>query len=360
MIKPNEQKKDDTAIDELNKAITDDDLTDDDFFEKLLNEDVEAKDDSSNNKTDDDLKTEQSSSKNNEPTREELMTQIATLEKEAKGRLTDTVKSRQERSQFKQELTTLKSAVSELLDKRDGKDGKNETPKPLEEAKRKVEFEEDESAFVDLSPVKEALKESEEKTQKQLDEIKEVNRQKELKDQYTQEINTILDDDRETYDPAYKQLQVVIKALNDRVIEMQNRTNNLGDEHGALDIDTGLDLMDGTPEEKAFKEDFPGLNLTNIARAFNSKRDFKAALNDVAATLTTNGTETDTSKIDMKLVDEAKKKPGSLANQENRSSAGDSLLDKIGNLRTDQIMEISDAEAERLEKLMYDEEVRGE
>jgi len=139
---------------------------------------------------------------------------------------------------MKTELTTLKSAVSELLDKKKGKD--EDTPKPLEDPKRKIEFEEDESAFVDLSEVKQAIEKQDEKTQTQLQEIKDVEQNRVLKERYESEVNKVLDTDRDKYDPAYKQLQVVLKSLNDRVIEMQNRTNNLGDKHGGLDVDVGV------------------------------------------------------------------------------------------------------------------------
>lgn len=351
------QKKDGDPINELNKTISDDDLSDDDFFEKLIKTEVKPPtddddDDPSQKKADDDP-----ANKNDDPTREELESKIALLEKEAKGRLTDTVKSRQERSQMKTELTTLKSAVSELLDKKKGKEEK--TPEPLEDPKRKIEFTDDEKAFVDLSPVKQALDAQEEKTQKQIDEIKVAEANRVLQERYDSEVNKVLDVDRVKYDPAYKQLQVVIEALNNRVIEAQNRTNNLGDKKGSIDIDVALDLLDGSPEEAAFVKDFPGLNPIHIARAFHSKRDLKEALDSIIVTLEKGDGKAD-DDLDQKLIDAAKEKPGSLANQENQSGRNDSLIDKITNLKTEDILNISDAEAARIEKLLLDEEVRGD
>jgi len=78
----------------------------------------------------------------------------------------------------------------------------------------------------------------------------------------------------------------------------------------------------------------------------------------VAGTLIKDDKKTDT--LDDKLIDEAKKKPGSLANQENQSGRNDTLIDKISNLKTEDILNISDAEAERIEKLLLDEEIRGD
>jgi len=346
---PKEEK---TVIDEL-EDIDGDKIDDDDYFEKLLSAEV---------KNDDDETKEKENIKDDEPTRKELEEQIVTLEKEAKGRLTDTVKSRQERRVMKDELEQLKGAVSNLLDTR--KEKQEPTPKPLEDPRKKIEFEEDDSAFVDLTDVKSALSEQGEETQKQLDEIKLAETNRTIKEQYDRTINEVLDIDREKYNPAYVTLQKAVKSLNDRVIEMQNRTENYGDpKTGGLSIDRSLDLIDGTPEEKTFLEDFPGLNPTDIARAFNSKRDLKTALNNISKTLVEDTSNADgilTKKIDDDLLAKAKTKPGSLAGQENQSGASDNLIDRIGNLSSDDIMNVSDAEADKIMKLLLDEEIRGE
>ena len=356
-----EKKQEDKAvIDKLNTEVTDDQLNEEDFFEKLLNQKVEIPtDDDPVIKKDekvDDLKKE-----DNESTVEELKTKIATLEKEAKGRLTDTVKSRQEKAQFKTELTELKTAVSSLLDK---KQDLKEEPLPLDDPKRKIEFEEDESAYVDLSPVKSAIQKESEKTQVQIDELKQADVVRKAKEQYDKTLNGILDIDREKYDPAYSKLQEVIKALNDKVIDAQNRTGTMDGPEGGIDINVGLDLMDGSPEEKEFLKDFPGVNPINIARAFNSKRDLRTALDHVSETILKDVSKNDDNKLlaekDVELLKKAKAKPGSLTGQENQAGGADSLIAKITNLPTADIMELSDAEAEKVMKLMLDDELRGD
>jgi len=349
---------DKAVIKELNEKVElDDNLDDDDYFEKLLSDNIEDENDDDDDSTkksdnDDDDKTKESDL--DRTTREELEAKIKTLEKEAKGRLTDTIKSRQEKRIMKEQLKELQGAVSSLLEKRKGEE--TETKDPLEDPKRKVEFGDDDKAFVDLSDVKAAIKEQESKTQSQLNEIKQAEKMRELRDQFTNTVNSVLDINREEYEPAYKVLQEAVKSLNNRVIEMQNRTNNLGDpKTGSLDVDVGIDLMENTPEEKAFLKDFPGLNVPQIARAFNSKRDLKIALNTVSKTL--NNT---TSAEDNKLLKEAGKKPGSLGGVENQSGINDTLIEKIGKLKSQDIMSITDAEEERILKLMREEEIRGE
>ena len=214
---PKEQEKEKTVIDKLNQEVDNDKLSEDDLFENLLNEKVDLEkdnnDDDNSRKKTDDLNKE-----DNEPTREELLEQIATLEKEAKGRLTDTVKSRQEKAQFKQELTQLKSAVSSLLDK---KQELEKEPLPLEDPKRKIEFEDDESAFVDLSPVKTAIESESEKTQKQIDELRQAELVRVAKEQYDKTVNEIINLDQEKYNPAYSELQKIMDHLMNVLLKLR-------------------------------------------------------------------------------------------------------------------------------------------
>jgi len=263
---------------------------------------------------------------------------------------------------MKTELIELRGAVTQLFSKRDSLNGEEKkTPKALEDTKKKVEFEADESAFVDLGEVKTAIKESKDNTQEQIDELKKLTEDQAQKSDYERTVSSILDTNRVEFDPAYQKLQQAVKSLNDKVIEAQTRTDTPGDpKTGELTVDAALDLLDGSEEEEAFKKDFPGLNPTQIARAFNSKRDLKDTLTQIATTLKTDNSKKVTDSADMDLIRRARSKPGSLSGQDNQSGAGETLLDKISNLPTESIMDISDAEAERIEKLLLEEELRGE
>ena len=336
-----------------NEKANEEELSDDDYFEKLLSENggVDGDDGTGSNK------------KEEGPTRAELEAENAKLKKAAAGQLTDTVKSRQERSAMKTELVELRGAVTQLFNKRDSLNGeeKKPTPKPLEDPKKKIEFEADESAFVDLGEVKTALQENKDNTQEQIDELKRLQADQAQKSDYERTVSGILDTNRAEFDPAYQKLQEAVKSLNDKVIEVQTRTDTPGDpKTGELTVDAALDLLDGSEEEEAFKKDYPGLNPTQIARAFNSKRDLKDTLTQIATTLKPDGTKPATDSADMDLIRRARSKPGSLSGQDNQSGAGETLLDKITNLPTESIMDISDAEADRIEKMMRDEELRGE
>ena len=153
-----------------------------------------------------------------------------------------------------------------------------------------------------------------------------------------------------------------MKVLNDKVIDAQNRTGTMDGPEGGIDIDAGLDLIDGSPEEKEFLKDFPGVNPINIARAFNSKRDLKFALDHISETVlkTTDDNKGSIDKDDEELLKKAKTKPGSLTGQENQAGATDGLIEKISSLPAEDIMKLSDAEADKVMKLMLEDELRGE
>jgi len=362
---PKETDQEKTVIEKINDS-ADLSIDDDDYFEKILNEKVEIPDEEEEDEDgktkikDDNDKKNVVDNKDDKPTRTELEEQIATLEKEAQGRLNDTVKSRQERRIFKDELVELKGAVATLLNKKNPDEEKKETPKPLEEPIKKIEFGDDESAFVDLTEVKDAIHDMGEKTQVDLEKLKLAEMDRKVKEQYDRTVNEVISKDTERYTPAYEKLQTMINALNDRVIEMQDRTNNLGDKNGGLEIDAGLDLMDGTPEEKAFLKDFPGINPVFIARAFNSKRDFRNALDNVAESLKEKSDTKVNDKLNEDLIEKAKNKPGSLTNSDNKSGSTASLIDQIGELKTSDIMDIDDKTEAKLLKLMENEELRGD
>lgn len=350
---------DNNPLKDLDK-IDDDDLANDDYFEKLLNTPVDDDPEGAGDPKADDDPDPNNNKKDDEPTREELEKENAQLKKEAKGRLNDTVKSRQEKRQMKDDLLRLQGAVTSLFDK--NKEPDTKSPKPLEDPRKTVEFDDD-KAIVDLSEVKAFVQEEKQDTQKQLDEIKQAEMVRSAKDEYDRTVNEVIDTNRTSYEPAYVTLKNAVVALNDRLIEVQDRTNTLGDpKTGGVDVDMGLDLLDGTPEEKAFMKDFPGLNPIHIARAFNSKRDLRTALDNIAGTQkdpNANADDPETGKLNDKLLDEARKKPNSLAGQENRSTT-DALLEKIGSLKSADLLDISDAEEEKILKLLEQEELRGE
>lgn len=335
----------------------------DDFFEKILNEDIKTPTDDEDeiiNSDDSDKKIEKDKNEDEENV-EALKAKIVQLEKEAKGRLSDVVKSRQEKASFKSELKELKTAVSTLLDKRDsnGKE-KDEEVLPLSDTIKPVEFGENDSAFVDLTEVKDAIKNETAKTRKEFDDIKSQREADEAHEAYKQNVQSVLSENLDVFGKAYDDLKGIFKDFNDRIIELQERTGEVGEE-GTISQGLALELFSGSPEEEAFLKDHPGTDPTRIARAFDSKVDLRLGLKHIADINKIEPEIKDGIKSDLdEKIKIAKQKPGSLAGQENRQGDTSDLIERISNLSFSEFENLSDAEAAKIESMLLNEELKGD
>jgi hypothetical protein len=339
-----------------------------DFFEKLLKEELNPpKDDDEEETKESDSKTEKETSEseskgeNEEESVETLKARIAELERERKGQLDSVVKSRQERSQFKSELSQLKEAVSTLLAQRSNTLGDEEEEKkvPLADSKMKVQFDEDgDSAFVDLEEVKQAIASGDSATKEELEQLKQERAAEVAKQTFQENVMSVINQNKEVYQEAYKNLGQIYEDLNNKIIELQERTGEVG-ENGVLSQDVALDLFVGSPEEEAFLKEHPGIDPTRVARAFNSKVDLRVGLSHLADTLKIGVKEDETDSIDEKLQ-AAKEKPGGLANHGNQKSedTGD-LIQRISSLPTKDFENLSDAEVAKIEDMLLREELNG-
>lgn len=340
-----------------------------DFFEKILNEDIEipTDDDNEDSATSENKSEEDTSSKETKveddstESVEALKAKIAELEKERKGQLNDVIKSRQERSLFKSELTQLKDAVAMLLEKRQDsltKEEEDVDPDPLSDTKAKVEFNEDDKAYVDLAEVKKAISTENAKTKQEIAELKEQRAMEEAKAAYDKNVQSIISED-ERFGKAYENLQDVFKDLNDQIIELQKRTGELGN-NGVLSADHALELFSGSPEEKEFFKQHPDVDPTRIVRAFNSRPDLRYSLRHIADVNKIGVKDDVAAGLDDKIKD-AKNKPGSLANQGNRAGEETSdLIERIASISTTDFELLSDAEAARIESMLLREELQGD
>lgn len=363
-----------TDKDKVQDDLKDVDIDDntDDYFEKVLKDDIEpptdddAGSDTSDKKVVDDPKEEPK----DELTLEKAKARIAELEKEAKGRLSDVVKSRQEKAEakrkselFESELTQLKSAVSELLAKRNNAlEDDDKEPSKENTTQKNIQFREDDSAFVDLSDVDKKIADETGKVRQELDQIRAKELQKEAAQAFKNAVEAVLAEDKEAFNPSFDYLQGAYKDLNDAVIAMQLRTGMVDEKDGGIDQDQALDMLAGSEEEKLFLEKHPGIDPTRIARAFNTKVDFRNSLRHISQTKSF-GTK-DPDKVDELLDDDkvkaAKAKPSGLGKTENQAGGTPDLIDRIASLGTDDILDFSDAEAEKIEAMLEKEALKGD
>jgi hypothetical protein len=345
------------------EAVEGDEETDD-YFEKVLETELELPTDDD---PEEDKKEESEEEEAKEPTIEEQLKaandKVTTLEKEAKGRLKDTVESRQQKSSMKAELTELKSAVSSLLAKRD--DALKPDEDPAEETSKKgVEFDEDDKAFVDLEDVHKKIEDEGAKTQEQIDELKDEKVKEQQTAAFNQEKNEIIGEDAPAFEPSFPVLQEAFKDLNDAVVDLQNRLEIADNDDGTVSQDHALELLDGSPELEEFSKKYPGIDPIKIARAFNTKLDFRISLRDIAdinkfgASDNDDDTKSDEKEISEKIK-KAKDKPGSLAGSSDQAGGTADLLTRIHDLPTQDIMDFTNDEIKKVE-LMLEKEARGE
>lgn len=362
------EKETNKELDQVTEDLKDvNDPETDDFFEKVLNEDIQIPTDDDDNDagtgdSDKQAAKEESQKDQQEESVDALKARIAELEREAKGRLGDVVKSRQDKAQLRSELDELKGVVSTLIDRRKNaldKDDKNEEEKeiePLSNLKKSIEFGDGDDAYVDLTEVKAAIAAATAKTQADVDAIKREKEIEAAKRAYIENVKSVVSENEEILAPAYDNLGNLYKELNDVVISIQERTGETGDD-GTISQDRALELIESEPEGKKFMEDHPGIDPTRIARAYNSKVDLKASLNHIASTLKKNESS-DTPDLDDKIK-RAKNKPGSLAGQENRASEAGNLIERIASLSVRDLEDLSDKEVAKIEAMLLKEELKS-
>jgi chromosome segregation ATPase len=364
------KEKEATIKEELENAKVEE--SDDDLFEKILNEDInpptddDDKDAGTGESSDKEAEKEKSEEDKHEDSEdvESLKAEIERLKKEAKGRLNDVVKSRQEKRQFQSELDQLKGAVQTLLEKRNPADdstNKDEGEGDELEDVAKVEFGENDSAYVDLSKVKKAISTETEKTRAELEQLRLQEEIRKAQEAYQKNVQAIIGEDKDVFEPAYDKLKDTFRDLNDSIIELQQRTGEMGD-NGVLSTDEALDLFSGSPEETEFLKSHPGVDPTRVARAFNSKVDLRTSLRHVADVFKI-GVKDEAAgleqKIDQKL-EHAKRKPRALGGTENRDTKTSDLIERISQLDYKDMESMSDAEAAKIEQLLLQQELKGE
>jgi len=360
---------------ELEAVETEKSNSDDDYFEEMLESEMTEPTDEEDAGADTSDKQVADSSEGSDeepakPSYEELAAQLkeandkmAQLEKESKGRLSDTVKSRQEKREMKAELEQLKTAVSTLLNKRNDaltEDEESDKEDVIKELKRAdVNFDDDDKAYVDLSDVEKKLEAETNKTKQELEELKLERNKEKAQELFRNSVNNILSEDKDALTPAWEYLQDAYKDFNEAVIAIQLRTGVM-DEDGTIDQDKAIDLLQGSEELKEFEKLHPGIDPIKVARAFNTQTDFRNSLRDIANVKSFgSASEKDTNDID-ETIKKAQSKPGSFASTENQAGGNVSLIDKISQLDTEDIMDFSDAEVAKIEAMLERQELEGE
>ena len=153
----------------------------------------------------------------------------------------------------------------------------------------------------------------------------------------------------ERFGPASGRYRAARKWVEDYV-EDYARTNGI---RQTLTSGQALDyVFSDAYSQSEFKKQFDGIDLVDIVTGEDSQSHFRRALSNIASAsdAATNTLLTPKEKMDsrfQKVLD----KPSTLGNQANAKAGQLSILEKVGNLKTEDIMNLTDAQIDALMEL---------
>jgi len=157
-------------------------------------------------------------------------------------------------------------------------------------------------------------------------------------------IQSIVGED-ESYTPAYNKYKAARRWVNDRVIDFQ-RQNNYGGQVSSGDAMTHVFDESMTNE---FNQQFPEMDLFDVATAEDSAVHFERMLKHTVKNLTPK------QEPDNRFR-QVLQKPSGLGKSANAKGGELSLTERVGNLSSMDIMDLTDAQVEALSKYIDNDE----
>jgi len=153
----------------------------------------------------------------------------------------------------------------------------------------------------------------------------------------------------ERFGPASGRYRAARKWVEDTVFDFA-KTNDIKQ---ALSSGQALDHVFSDPYiQEQFKRQFEGIDLVDIVTAEDSQAHFRRTLDHIAGAMTPKDdfTAMPKDKMDSRFQ-KVLNKPSSLGNQANAKAGQLSVLDRLSNIRPEELMEFSDEQIETLLKL---------
>jgi hypothetical protein len=285
-----------------------------------------------------------------------LQQQIKDLEKEKLGLLTATKEERRKRQGANERLLQLEGAVNTMLSQRQQQGIESVTESEAADARSKgipVTYDEDGNGWIDqsyvnslVSPYEQKILELEQKLQFTSDQNAAVDAAEKMK------LGIIGEDER--FVPASNRYRAARKWVEDAVLDYTRS-------HGITRNITSGEALDNVFDvqlRREFAEQFDGLDLIDVVTAEDSQEHFRRTLNNIANAMPAENELTTTPKEKMdsrfqKVLD----KPSSLGNQANAKAGQLTIMDKLGNLSTQDLMDLDDKSVDALMRAMKREEM---
>jgi hypothetical protein len=301
----------------------------------------------------DELLAGEGDGKTPEPTADDmkaLQEQVAALEKEKNGLLADVKNERKKRQQVSGQHDKLTQTVNSILEERNKTlDSIKSAAHPEPQTKGlPVTYTEEGDGYIESDKVQELTRPYEERIDKLEQMIANLSTQQSAQQEAEQVINSLVGRKPE-YSPAYGKYQAARKWANDQVVAFQK-------EHGIqglIEPGQALDHIFDKDLEEQFSTNFPGVDLETVIMAETSTRAFNKMLDALSTPVNPVKKQLDD---DSSKFQKVMKKPSGLGSATNEGEG--SIMDKIGTLSAEDIMNLTDKQAQALQDAALAEEKR--
>ena len=283
---------------------------------------------------------------------DDLKEQIAALEKEKKGLLAATKDERKKRQDITAKLNQLEGAVGSILSQRqrDEQVLENATG-DTKKTGIPVDYDDDGNAWVDpdalapiLTPYQQKIAELEQKLQ--------LTNSAQSAAMEAEKVKQRIIGEDERFEPAANRYRAARKWVEDAVLDFA-KTNNID---RPITSGEALDYVFDKNMRSEFEEQFKDVDLVDVVVAEDSKELFRRTLDHIAASMNPSADLTSPkSKMDSRFQ-KVLNKPSALGNQANAKAGQLSIMDKIENLKSTDIVELSDEQVATLERALGREE----
>ena len=282
-----------------------------------------------------------------------LQEQVEALEKEKQGLLAATKEERRKRQAASERMASLEGAVSGILSQRQQQGMESLSEAESADARKKgipVRYDDDGNAWVDPSAMTEILSPYQQQIQDLEAKLQRANNQYSAQDAAERVRQAIIGED-ERYGAASGKYRAARRWVEDAVVDFA-KANNVD---RPLQSGEALKYVFDSQMRKEFTDQF-GLDIVDIVIAEDSEDLFRRALGNIANTMAPADALTPKGEAMDSRFQKVLSKPSALGNNANAKAGSTSVLDKVGNMNTADIMDLSDAQIEALLSLSEREE----
>jgi hypothetical protein len=283
-----------------------------------------------------------------------LQAQVEELERERAGLLKAKQAETRKRQESIERLSQLEGAVSGILSQRQQQGMESVTENQAADARKMgipVNYDDDGNGWIDRSGLTNVLSEYVTPYEKRINELETMLQQTSaanVAQTQAEKIKASIIGEDERYGAASGRYRAARKWVED-VVQDYATANGI---NTTINSGEALSTILDSSYRAEFAKQFPGLDIIDITIAEDSEDLFRRALGNIASTLDTKEEENLLAPKGMdSRFQKVMNKPSTLGNQANAKAGQLSVLEKVGNLKTQDIMELSDAQIDALLKL---------